>query len=443
MRVNEWRQRINSPRIESLRRELKDRPHAIDEFWQSVAESGAPLVEEIPGDDDARCVTFIYRDWNGDLDHVLLCGPIVMSDLSDNLLLRVGDSDLMTLSLRLPADTRTTYLLSPNDPLSSLFTEGLACALKETQFDRESGDYQAFLMAQQKRRPDPLNRRQWPDPRHLPVNEWGVQDSGQDVVWIKSLLELPGATTLVWSRPPSADEAALDLQSTIHESDLGGIRRVWFLQVGTTPPERLLVVLDGWAFIHMMHFPSILTRLHQAGLIPPMAVAFVDCGTPTMRMNDYTGSRAHSDYLATEVVPMAARHFGINPTPARTVICGCSGGGITSLATGFRYPDVFGNILAQAPPVMLKHDDLPDGYAGEAAKVAPEMQPRVHIQVGLLEVDQIWGDQVLDSNRKFAQKIASAGFDVVVDEESCGHDPVQFGESAAKGLMRLCGIRAF
>lgn len=403
-----WRQKVASPRIEALRRELKQRPAAIGEFWESVAQTGSPIVEEIPGDDGARCVTFIYRDQRGDLDHVALCWFIVLSDFANNLLLRIGDSDLMALSLRLPVGTRCEYLFSPNEPLSADERYPLSWQL------------------------DPLN------PNHvvIPPNSWRP-----DVPTRLSVLELPEAAPRIWSHARSIDTLP-NFDSLIAEDGVGDVRRIWFQKLGerTAPPERLLVVLDGWDFVYAKQTGATLSRMHQAGLIPATGIAFLDSGTRAMRIRDYSGSPAFSDYLAEKIVPMACGHFGMRHDTRSTTVCGMSSGGVTALAAAFRHPATFGNVLAVASPGVV-NDELPNGLVGLVKQLEPKQRPRVHLQAGLLEIDRGTGpeDHILGSNRTLAAELNTMGFDVVLDEEPCGHGRTEFAESLVKGIRRLLG----
>jgi hypothetical protein len=51
-----------SPRIVALREQLEaGEPRAADAFWAAVGAQGTPLVEAIPGTDDAFLVTFVWR----------------------------------------------------------------------------------------------------------------------------------------------------------------------------------------------------------------------------------------------------------------------------------------------------------------------------------------------------------------------------------------------
>lgn len=402
-----WRQKITSPRIETLRQELDRRPGAIDEFWESITEAGSPITEEIPGEPDARCVTFVYRDWSGDLDHVALCWFIVLSEFASNLLLRVGKSDLMALSLRLPAGTRTEYLLSPDERLDVDDIEPLRWEL------------------------DRLN----PNTVVVPPNEWRP-----DIPTRYSLLELPGATPRPWSRPADSEETAPDITLLI-DDDGGRARRVWLQHVGDprTAPERLLVLLDGWDFLFGKRTALALSRLHEAGKIPAAGVVYVDSGTATMRAADHTGSRAYSAYLAEKILPLAHRHFDTALDARATTIGGMSSGGFTALACALHYPKTFGNVLALATPTQLPSAEFPDGLTGAARQLPPDLRPRIHLQAGLLEVDTRSGpqDHILGSNHLLLDDLVTLGFDVALDEEPCGHGRTDYAESLLEGICRL------
>ncbi len=373
-----------------------------------VRDAGSPLVEEIPDEPDARCVTFLYRDSSSELEHVALCWFVVLSDFANNLLLRVGESDVMALSLRLPVGVRSEYLLSPDEPLRS---------------DIDPHRW----------RVDPLN----PHRLEIPHNEWRP-----DIPTQYSLLELPGAEERIWSFPSGDRGGRSDMRIYIDDGD-GRARRLWFHRVGSfaTSPERLLIILDGWDFLFCKNTASALSRMHEHGHIPTTGVVFVDAGTRLMRMQDHSEISAFSEYLATRIVPIAERHFGLKHDVRATTLCGMSSGGFVSLASAFRHPDTFGNVLALATPAEIPSDDLPDGLIGAAGKVAPDERPRIHLQAGLLEVDpRRWPEsQILGSNRTLFKELDSMGFDVVLDEVPCGHGMTDFAESMVGGIRRLFG----
>src|SRR5215471_9625811 len=55
-------QRLDSPRLQSLKRELESgKADAVSRFWQEVEREGTPLIEPIKGDDQNLLVTFLWR----------------------------------------------------------------------------------------------------------------------------------------------------------------------------------------------------------------------------------------------------------------------------------------------------------------------------------------------------------------------------------------------
>ena len=116
--------RLDSPRLVALDRKVKagDRA-AIKQFWEEV-QGKTPLVEPLPGDDQLRRVTFLWRG-GAEADEVTLGGNIP-PDSQDAPLLRLANTDVWFVTLRLPATARFTYGFNrpgkrqTSDPLNPL-----------------------------------------------------------------------------------------------------------------------------------------------------------------------------------------------------------------------------------------------------------------------------------------------------------------------------------
>ncbi len=101
-------------------------------IWEEV-QGKTPLVEPVPGDDQLRRVTFLWRG-GAEASQVTLNGQIP-PDSQDAPLMRLANTDVWFLTLRLPATARFTYgfkrpgkrqILDPLNPLrfrSSSFAE--------------------------------------------------------------------------------------------------------------------------------------------------------------------------------------------------------------------------------------------------------------------------------------------------------------------------------
>src|SRR5256714_4806973 len=99
--------RLDSPRLIALARNVKaGNRAALKLFWEEV-QGKAPLVEPVPGDDQLRRVTFLWRG-GAEASQVRLDGQFP-PDSQDAPLLRLANTDVWFLTLRLPATSRFTY----------------------------------------------------------------------------------------------------------------------------------------------------------------------------------------------------------------------------------------------------------------------------------------------------------------------------------------------
>src|SRR2546430_4965353 len=99
--------RLDSPRLTALERKVKaGNRAALKQFWEEV-QGKAPLVEPVPGDDQLRRVTFLWRG-GAEASEVTLEGPILPAS-QDASLLRLAGTDVWFLTVRLPATARFMY----------------------------------------------------------------------------------------------------------------------------------------------------------------------------------------------------------------------------------------------------------------------------------------------------------------------------------------------
>lgn len=65
-----------SPRLAQLQQDIEaGNEHALHDFWEEVANQGAPLIELIPNDPLHSLVTFLWRDSSDTQNVVLIGGP--------------------------------------------------------------------------------------------------------------------------------------------------------------------------------------------------------------------------------------------------------------------------------------------------------------------------------------------------------------------------------
>jgi enterochelin esterase family protein len=169
-----WRTKLVSSRVAALMADPS--PEAVASFWIQVEGSGTPLIEEIPGDPAAVCVTFVHRG-SGSEPQLTLSEGIAFGEPKELALQHLPGTDVWHLSLRLPRASRVTYGFSPNSGVSPFVD------------DAELGRRYAA------RRSDRFN----PQVVHYPTNPDQPQIWGRSV----SLLELPEARRQEWLDVPS------------------------------------------------------------------------------------------------------------------------------------------------------------------------------------------------------------------------------------------------
>jgi enterochelin esterase family protein len=112
-----------SPRLRRLQAALSQGTgQALAEFWQEVSAQGTPLIEPLADDQRRRLVTFLWRaveETHAVTISSSLTGTLGGWPFNQHRFARLAGTDLWYRSYRVPSDTRTTYQLGPNDPLTA------------------------------------------------------------------------------------------------------------------------------------------------------------------------------------------------------------------------------------------------------------------------------------------------------------------------------------
>jgi enterochelin esterase-like enzyme len=403
-----------SPRIEALRRTLEDGDAgALAAFWDEVAREGTPLIEPIVGDDAHYLVTFLWRDASEERRNVVVCSHAVGWSFRRNRMARLPGTDVWHRTYRLPAGTRTSYWLSPDDSLVYLL-------------DMED---RAERMATW--RPDPLARRTFVFPKDEAIPG--------DAEFISSMIELPGAPAPTWSeRRPDAPEGRVE-EHRVRSELLGNERRVW---VYTPPgydsscsdPYQLLVVFDGFSYLRVIPTSTILDNLLAAGRLPPFVALLVD---NVDRNHELPCNEAFADFLAGELLPWARERYAITTDPARAVVAGSSYGGLAAAYAGFRHPEVFGTVLSQSGAFWWRPEgDAEHDWIIHQIVVSPTLPLRFYLDAGIFE-NGFKDPSILVANRHLRDVLRAKGYPVVYAEYVGGHDYPCWEITLPVGLMAL------
>ncbi len=107
----------------------------------------------------------------------------------------------------------------------------------------------------------------------------------------------------------------------------------------------LLVVHDGDDYMKFADLKTVLDNLIDALEIPAMVVALTQ--SPD-RLKEYSGDERHARFLAGELLPFMQNHYSLIDRPEARGLMGASFGGVASLHTAWRYPQIFGNLFLQS-----------------------------------------------------------------------------------------------
>ena len=405
-----------SPRLAILQDQITsgDRK-ALDSFWKEIAESGAPIIEGVPGNDRDVLVTILWRAREETTNVFVFHLPGI-----DKPMTRLLDTDLWYKTFRLQKGTRFVYRLATNLPDPKEWTS-----------------LGRFVNAM---RIDPLNPLQFAE-RANELNPYEVT--------FYSAAELPSAESQFWSVARPKVSTGRVLRDKFISKLLGNERPIWIY----TPhgyavdkkPYGLLVLSDGGLYVNSARVATTLDNLIAAGLIPPLVAVMVD--NPD-RWRELSCSSAYADFLAQEIVPWARANYHATDRPEQTIIGGASLGGLAAACVGLKHPEVFGNVLSQSGSFWWKPDNE-KGFEWLTHELAASVRLplRFSFEAGLLEntggapPGQPIPPPLLRANRNLRDTLQGKGYSVHYTEFNGNHTMFNWRGTLASHLMALVGIK--
>ena len=246
-------------------------------------------------------------------------------------------------------------------------------------------------------------------------------------------------------RPPAWTEPSPDVPKgtverfPIHSKAFGDQRTIGvYLPANfrTYRRYRLLIVHDGDDYVRYSRLQTVLDNLIEALEIPPMVVAL---SNPRDRLVEYANDPRHARHIVYELIPaLQARYPLINEAPGRCLM-GASFGGVASLSTAWRYPDVFGSLCLQSgsfaftdigdhsrSPVFDKVVEFMNEFRKRPGKLAE----RMFISSGVYE-------SLIYENRSLVPFLQARDVDVRYVEAHDGHNWENWRDRLRDGLSWL------
>ncbi|MBQ0985579.1 enterochelin esterase [Streptomyces sp. F63] len=391
---------LTSPRIARVAAAVEaGDPHAVDDLWKEVAESGTPLMEQVGDDDTRTLVTFLWRD-PGDTENVvvLFCSA-PSGDFDGFRLERLPGTDIWYRSYFLPAELRTTYLFSVNDSLVP-FTS-----------------YAEVLRRLPEYRTDPLNPRDYTlmgNPDRFEV----------------SVLELPGAPRQPWNIPRRGVAKGRTQMRTMDSSILGTRHHIGVhVPPGYTADGddyNVFVLFDGWSYHNFANVTTVLDNLLHTGRIPPYVLVMHTNEDQEIRARELPCHDPFNAFLTRELMPWVHENYHITSDPARTVVGGSCFGGLAAFYAAFREPGRFGNVISQSGSFWWPGKGVPDReeeWLTRRFEESPRLPVRFSMEIGSLERAIVDYDP-MTTHETMRDVLVRKGYEVDYSEYTGGHDMV-------------------
>lgn len=212
-------------------------------------------------------------------------------------------------------------------------------------------------------------------------------------------------------------------------------RNVWFYQPVSDDPAPLLLVWDGNDYLDRGKLTEIVDNLIEQKKIRPIALAMLSNFHPS-RFLEYNQSDTSLAFFGQHVLPLAQKKLNLLDYKKHSGswgVMGASMGGLMSLYTGMRLPNIFGKVLSQAGAYwqqgIFGGEDL---LIKQMIQALPKAELKIWQDVGTF-------DFLLEENRSLNSLLTKKGYKVNYKEYSGGHNYTCWRNALPEALTYLFG----
>jgi enterochelin esterase family protein len=209
-----------------------------------------------------------------------------------------------------------------------------------------------------------------------------------------------------------------------------GQREVHLYSPPAKGPVPLLLVYDGSDYLQRGRLVNIVDNLIAEGRMRPVAMALLQNGGKQRNL-EYACSDGTIGWLDHVILPLASEKLkllNIKRNPGAYGVLGASFGGLMSLYTGLRMPEVFGKVMCQSGTFESDGRDfaavdlIRHGHASERLKI--------WMDVGKLDV-------LLGDNRRMKSLLKKNGYQLEYREFTSGHSYTAWRNDVWRGLEAM------
>jgi enterochelin esterase family protein len=209
-----------------------------------------------------------------------------------------------------------------------------------------------------------------------------------------------------------------------------GRREVHLYQPPVKTPVPLVVVYDGTDYLRRGKLAVLVDNLIAAKRIRPIALACLQNGG-RRRGVEYACSDATVAWLDHTILPLANEHLNllnIQRNPGAYGVLGASFGGLMSMFTGLRVPEIFGKVISQSAVFEYEGRDFAAVDLIRLGRARDQL--KIWMDAGKLE----W---LLKDNRRVHPLLVERGYDVTYREFGGGHCYTAWRDDVWRGLEAL------
>jgi enterochelin esterase-like enzyme len=208
-------------------------------------------------------------------------------------------------------------------------------------------------------------------------------------------------------------------------------RDVYFYHPPVKVPVPLLIVYDGMDYFERGNLNVIVDNLIHEKRIQPIAMAFLQNGGD-YRVVEYACSDATIMWLDSIILPLARKRLNLLDVTKHRGAYGALGssfGGLMSIYTGLRMPEIFGKVISQSGVFESEGRDF---AAVELIRKKQSQEIKIWMDVGQF-------DSLLEDNRRLQPILNGNAYDVIYREYSGGHNYTCWRNEIGAALEKMFG----